>query len=57
MNAFFQNKIKLIKLKKIKTQKGDILKILDKKSKGYQGFSEVYFSWVKYKAINAWKFH
>ena len=35
MNALFQNKIKLIKLKKIKTQKGDILKILDKKSKGY----------------------
>ena len=57
MNALFQNKIKLIKLKKIKTQKGDILKILDKKSKGYQGFSEVYFSWVKYKAIKAWKFH
>jgi len=57
MNAFFQNKIKLIKLKKIKNQKGNILKILDKKNKGYQGFSEVYFSWVKYKAIKAWKFH
>ncbi len=30
---------------------------LKKSNNGYNGFGEVYFSWVEHAAIKAWKFH
>lgn len=50
-------KIKLFDLKKIKHPKGDVLRVLKKTDPAFYGFSECYFSFVKYKKIKAWKKH
>ena len=48
---------KLTKLKKINLPKGNVLKFIDKKNKNFIKFGEVYFSFVNYKSIKAWKMH
>ena len=49
--------IKVFKLKKIKVESGDVLKILDKKSLGFTKFGEAYFSLIDFKKIKGWKKH
>ena len=44
-------------LKRIKTEGGDVMHALKKSDHRYNGFGEVYFSWVKQGAIKAWKCH
>ena len=44
-------------LKRIKTDGGDVMHALKKSDNGYNGFGEVYFSWVEQGAIKAWKCH
>tara|TARA_Y100000590_G_C15105093_1_gene782745 strand:- start:212 stop:607 length:396 start_codon:yes stop_codon:yes gene_type:complete len=50
-------KAKLYKGKKIINSKGNIFKILDIKSKGYDKFGEVYLSFVKKNTNKGWKYH
>ena len=57
MTKVILSKISIKSQKRIKTFGGDILKILKKREKSYQGFGAAYFSWVGYKKIKAWKFH
>ena len=57
MKLNIKNKVKIYPLKKVKTKGGDIIKIIDKNSKGFIGFSETYFSWINYGKIKAWKYH
>jgi len=44
-------------LKRIPTVGGDVLHALKKTDAGFDGFGEIYFSWVEQGAIKAWKFH
>jgi len=44
-------------LKRIKTEGGDVMHALKNSENGYNGFGEVYFSWVEQGAIKAWKCH
>ena len=44
-------------LKRITTDAGDVMHALKKSDIGYNGFGEVYFSWVEQGAIKAWKCH
>ena len=48
---------KLTKLKKINLPKGNVLKFIDKKNKNFIKFEKVFFSFVNYKSIKAWKMH
>ena len=50
-------KIKIERQKRFKARGGDVLKVLKKRDKSFKGFGEVYFSWIKYKSIKAWKYH
>lgn len=45
------------KLKKFTNSKGSVLHGIKKNDIGYKGFGEVYFSFVNYKKIKAWKCH
>ena len=49
--------IKIINNKIIKNSKGDIRKFLNKKSKVFQKFGEIYFSCVKKNKIKGWNYH
>ncbi len=49
--------IKKNKEKKIPNPKGNLFHIIKRKSNGYKGFGEAYFSWVKSKKIKGWKKH
>tara|TARA_B100000989_G_scaffold276975_1_gene237593 strand:- start:1129 stop:1524 length:396 start_codon:yes stop_codon:yes gene_type:complete len=51
------NKIKIIKLKKIKNKKGDILKYISSKNKYLKKFGEIYFTEIKYNQTKGWNFH
>ena len=51
------NKVKIIKLTKIENKKGDILKIINKKSKHFKNFGEIYFSQIKKNQIKGWNLH
>ncbi len=51
------NKIKIIKLKKIKNKKGDILKYISSKNKYFKKFGEIYFTEIKYNQTKGWNFH
>ena len=42
-------------LKRIPTVGGDVMHGLKKSDNGFNGFGEVYFSWVEQGAIKAWK--
>ena len=44
-------------LKRINTVGGDVLHALKNSDTGFNGFGEVYFSWVEQGAIKAWKCH
>ena len=44
-------------LKKISTDGGDVMHALKNSDKEFNGFGEVYFSWIKKGAIKAWKCH
>ena len=44
-------------LRRITTDGGDVMHALKKSDIGYNGFGEVYFSWVEQGAIKAWKCH
>ena len=44
-------------LRSIPTVGGDVMHALKNSDNGFNGFGEVYFSWVEYGAIKAWKCH
>ena len=44
-------------LKRIPTVGGDVIHALKNSDDGFNGFGEVYFSWVEHGAIKAWKYH
>ena len=44
-------------LKRIPTVGGDVMHGLKKSDNGFNGFGEVYFSWIEQGAIKAWKCH
>ena len=44
-------------LKRIPTLGGDVMHALKNSDNGFNGFGEVYFSWVENGAIKAWKCH
>ena len=44
-------------LKRINTAGGDVLHALKNSDTGFNGFGEVYFSWIEHGAIKAWKCH
>ena len=44
-------------LKRIPTVGGDVMHGLKKSDNGFNGFGEVYFSWVEHEDIKAWKCH
>ena len=44
-------------LKRITTEGGDVMHALKKSDTGFNGFGEVYFSWVEEAAIKSWKCH
>ena len=44
-------------LKRIPTVGGDVLHALKKTDAGFDGFGEIYFSWIECGAIKAWKCH
>jgi dTDP-4-dehydrorhamnose 3,5-epimerase len=45
------------KLKKFPADNGEVLQALKSEENGYQGFGEVYFSWINKGSIKAWKMH
>ena len=49
--------ILLTPLKRIPTAGGDVLHALKASDFGFNGFGEMYFSWVKQGAVKAWKCH
>ena len=49
--------IKIIKSKIIKNSKGDIRKFVNKKSKIFKKFGELYFSFLKKNKIKGWNYH
>ena len=44
-------------LKRIPAVGGDVMHVLKNSDIGFNGFGEVYFSWVEQGAIKAWKCH
>ena len=44
-------------LRRIPTIGGDVMHALKNSDNGFNGFGEVYFSWVEHGAIKAWKCH
>ena len=58
MNAVVSlDDILMTPLKRIPTAGGDVMHALRNSDAGFNGFSEVYFSWVELGAIKAWKCH
>ena len=49
--------IKEYKLKKFYLKKGNVLKGLNRVDKNFNGFGEVYFSFIKKNQIKGWKKH
>lgn len=54
---FFKKIVKQDKIQKINLYKGNIEKILNKNSKLFKGFGEIYFSHIKKNSIKCWKLH
>ena len=50
-------KIKIINLREVQNEKGNILKILNKNEKYFKQFGEAYLSKVNRGSIKAWKKH
>ena len=57
MRAVGLDDILITPLKKIPTVGGDVLHALKRSDNGFNGFGEIYFSWIEKGAIKAWKFH
>jgi dTDP-4-dehydrorhamnose 3,5-epimerase len=51
------NGVKLLNLKVIKNPKGDILKFINKRTKFFKGFGEIYFTEIKNKKTKGWNLH
>lgn len=51
------NEINVTPLKRISTPGGDVMHALKASDAGFNGFGEVYFSWIEQGAIKAWKCH
>ena len=49
--------ILLSKVKKFSVPEGNVFHAVRKKDLGFDEFGEVYFSWIKYNKIKAWKKH
>jgi dTDP-4-dehydrorhamnose 3,5-epimerase len=49
--------IKFIKNKIIKNQKGDVIKFINKSSKNFSRFGEIYFSEIKKNKTKGWNIH
>lgn len=49
--------ILLTPLKRISVENGDVLRGLKATDPGFHGFGEVYFSYIHYQAVKAWKLH
>ena len=52
-----KQQIKTSNLKIISVPDGNVLKFINKKSKNFNGFGEIYFSLIKKNKIKAWKKH
>tara|TARA_B100001121_G_C18359539_1_gene466393 strand:+ start:172 stop:591 length:420 start_codon:yes stop_codon:yes gene_type:complete len=52
-----KQKVLTTNLKIISVPNGNVLKFIDKKSRTFNGFGEIYFSLVKKSKIKAWKKH
>jgi len=57
MGAVALDDILVTPLKRISTDGGDVMHALKNSDLGFNGFGEVYFSWVEQGAIKAWKCH
>ena len=57
MGTISLDDILITPLKRIPTIGGDVLHALKNSEIGFNGFGEVYFSWVEHGAIKAWKYH
>ena len=57
MGAVALDDILVTPLKRISTNGGDVMHALKNTDQGFNGFGEVYFSWVEQGAIKAWKCH
>ena len=57
MGKKYLKKIKITPLKIMRSSKGNILRVLQKKELKNWKFAEAYFSKIKYKKVKAWKFH
>ena len=51
------NNILVTPLKRLSTPGGDVMHVLKNSDNGFNGFGEVYFSWVERGTIKAWKCH
>lgn len=51
------NEIILTKLSEITVKGGNVLHAMKKNDVGYVGIEEVYFSFINFKTIKAWKLH
>ena len=57
MGAVSLDDILVTPLKRIPTVGGDVLHAFKRSDTGFDGFGEIYFSWVEKGAIKAWKYH
>ena len=57
MNNLNLNDIKIIDLSRIYNKNGDVMHFLKSTDQGFKKFGEVYFSWINYRCIKAWKKH
>ncbi len=57
MNSLNKNQIIIKKLKKFKSDEGEVLHALRESEDEFYGFKEAYFSTIKYNKIKAWKRH
>ena len=51
------NKVKIYKLKEIKSSAGSIIKYIDNKKRFFKGFGEVYFNEIKKGHTKGWNLH
>ena len=57
MGSVSLDKIIVTPLKRISTIGGDVMHALKNSDNGFNGFGEVYFSWIEQGKIKAWKCH
>ncbi len=57
MNNNILDKIKINNLDVLTTKHGNVMHALKKSNENFKEFGEIYFSWINYKSIKAWKYH